>query len=249
MKAKRSLGQNFFANRNLAEQISNIVLENNPDLIVEIGPGTGSFTKYLSEGKDLLLIEKDDILSENLRSKFPKTTVLNIDFLDWEMEELIPYSNEKIIFFGSLPYNVSKPIIRKIIRSDYFNSFAYFIIQKEVAEKYIARAPDSNILSLETEIFATSKKLFDISRESFRPKPNVTSSFVSFSAKNSSFDYDIGDFESFLQTIFRHPRKTVKNNLGKMHIKNNDKEIERLLSMRPQHLQLEEVRYLFSNIQ
>jgi len=137
MEAKKSLGQNFFINKHLCQQITNYIIGEEPDVLVEIGPGQGFFTNYLYEKiPNTVLIEKDCTLSKDLSTKFPKSVIKNIDFLDWNYNELDCYKDKKIVFFGSLPYNVSKPIIRKIITSNYFNHSCFFIIQKEVADKY-----------------------------------------------------------------------------------------------------------------
>jgi 16S rRNA (adenine1518-N6/adenine1519-N6)-dimethyltransferase len=244
---KKSLGQNFFVNKNLATQITEIVLKENPIVIVEIGPGLGAFTQlFAKEEIGLLAIEKDDNLARQLESLYPYTTVKNIDFLDWDFSDLKPFKKEKITFFGSLPYNVSKKIIKKIITSEFFNYPSFFIIQKEVAEKYCSKEPNNNFLSLSTALYADTNKLFNISAESFRPKPNVNSTFMQFTPKNTSIE-DTEAFEKFLHNAFRQPRKTLKNNLGGKYFLPKE-EITPLLQKRPQHLSLEQYLYLFNNI-
>ena len=128
MEFKKSLGQNFFINENLGNQILSYISNESCQYVVEIGPGIGFFTIKLKEmGKNLLAIEKDNVLAEKLVAQ--GINVLNVDFLDWDFKEL---SDKQVIFFGSLPYNVSKQIISKIISSKYFTNNCYFIVQKEV---------------------------------------------------------------------------------------------------------------------
>lgn len=249
MKAKKSLGQNFFINQNLAKSIVNISLQTNPDIVVEIGPGKGYFTQLISSvhKEKIILIEKDTALATDLRLSIQNAEVKNIDFLDWNFEELSTYKGKSILFFGSLPYNVSKMIIRKIIESEYFNNDCFFIIQKEVAEKYSAKESESNLLSMETELYAKAKREFDISPASFTPRPKVTSSFIRFSPTKKIFDIDKKEFKSFLKLAFRQPRKTLRNNLKGLLFK--DQEIvETLLSKRAQHLSLDEYIFLFSKV-
>jgi len=255
MKAKKSLGQNFFVNQNLAKRIVSEVLSNSVDILIEIGPGQGYFTKLFHEQeKEILLIEKDDLLAIQLRESFPKANVLNIDFLDWNFEELKSISKKKITFFGSLPYNVSKKIIEKIIHSEYFNSPCFFIIQKEVAENYISKAPQNNYLAAKSYLYADSKKIFDITPESFRPRPKVMSSLISFSPKTDSFPIskELSEkrrFDIFLQQSFKQPRKKLLNNLKNYTFSSNEKEkIQKLIERRAQHTTLEEFIFLFSNI-
>lgn len=247
MKAKKSLGQNFFVNQNLAKSIVNIILQKDPSIIVEIGPGKGYFSKIIAENTDkkCILLEKDTLLASDLKSYFPKAEVINTDFLDWDFRELDQYKDERILFFGSLPYNVSKMIIRRIVESEYFNTDAFFIIQKEVAEKYTDK--ESNLLSLTTKLFANVKKEFDISPSSFSPKPKVTSAFTKFVPKDTDYGINTKEFISFLKLAFIQPRKTLKNNLRGLHFKNME-DVDSLLSKRAQHISLEEYIFLFSQI-
>lgn len=244
---KKSLGQNFFVNKNLSTQIVDIALGENPDVIVEIGPGRGAFTQFFAkENIQLFAIEKDDNLSLELENLYPSVTIKNMNFLDWDFSDLKPFEGKKITFFGSLPYNISKKIIRKIITSEFFNSPAFFIIQKEVAEKYCSREPNNNLLSLSTALYADTKKLFNISPESFKPKPNVNSTFIQFIPKVVPLE-DTKTFERFLHNAFRQPRKTLKNNLGDSY-SFTEKDIAPLLLERPQHLSLEQYLHLFNNV-
>jgi len=240
MEFKKSLGQNFFINENQGNQIISYISNESCQYVVEIGPGIGFFTIKLKEmGKNLLAIEKDNVLAEKLVAQ--GINVLNVDFLDWDFKEL---NDKQVIFFGSLPYNVSKQIISKIISSQYFTNNCYFIVQKEVAEKYIAKAPDSNLLSLRTQIYANCKKILDIGPSSFKPSPKVNSSLVMFSPTPKTLPIDIPSFNSFLEQCFTHPRKTLRNNLRGYKFSND---FEKLLQKRPQHLSLEEYLQLFND--
>lgn len=249
IKPRKSLGQNFFINNNLAKQIAQIVKSNKPEVIVEIGPGQGYFSNLLAEEEvKVIMVEKDYMLAQNLTYTIKNSIVINEDFLDWDFKELAQYKRERITFFGSLPYNVSKKIIKKIIESEYFEKSAYFIIQKEVSQKYTDKEPNHNLLSLRTEIYADVKKLFDIGPESFNPRPKVTSSFTQFSPKETPLVVDDKiKFERFTENAFRQPRKKLANNLKQYKFKDGSR-VKNLLEKRPQHLSLDEYLFLFSNI-
>jgi len=244
---KKSLGQNFFVNENLGEKIINFVKEENPEVVVEIGPGRGFFTQKLASfTSNLILIEKDDVLSLELENQFPNATVVNIDFLDWDFNELEQFKDKKIVFYGSLPYNVSKPIIHMITSSKFFSNNCYFIIQKEVAEKYISKEPNNNILSLRTQLFAKSKKLMDINPGAFMPRPKVMSSVIRFSPiPKPLIGLDEGKFVKFIENCFRSPRKTLRNNLKNI---SSRLQSEELLDKRPQELTLEQYIQIFTNL-
>lgn len=208
MRSKRSLGQNFFVNSNLADHIVNIITKESSNYLVEIGPGMGFFTERLMPFfKEITVVEKDRDLASNLKLQFPSINVVNIDFLDLDLDTL----NPECLYFGSLPYNVSKPIIKKIIQSSNFSKKSYFIVQKEVAEKYIYKPPYSS-LSLHTYIYADCKKILDISPHSFRPKPNVDSSLISFTPVKRDIK-NIHMLEELIGVSFKQPRKNIFNNL------------------------------------
>lgn len=233
MKAKKSLGQNFFTNENLSRYILDRIDNNNIDTVVEIGPGLGFFTKKLVDRfKNVIVIEKDFELAQNLQREFPQITVLNKDFLEIDLKQI---TKEDVIYFGSLPYNVSKPIIRKIVTDPSFVSSGHFIVQKEVAEKYLYRKP-YNILSLTTNIYSNVKKEFDISPASFRPQPKVTSALISFT-KKERYKIDNKELEELIKSAFKQPRKSLRNNLK--NTKYRDR-IDEYADRRPAELSLEE---------
>ncbi len=206
IKPKRSLGQNFFINKELQKKIVNIVLNEDPKHITEIGPGKGAFTKaFYDFTNSLTLIEKDPLMAQVLENNFSNADIHNADFLDFKLE------NVQTVYFGSLPFNVANEIIKKIITSYTFTNTAFFIIQKEVAEKY--KNTNINPLGLIREIYADFEKIFNIKPGSFKPRPNVTSSFVRFVPHNRHIDIDKGSLELLINRSFRMPRKTIKNNL------------------------------------
>ncbi|KKP55308.1 MAG: Ribosomal RNA small subunit methyltransferase A [candidate division WS6 bacterium GW2011_GWD1_35_594] len=209
MKAKRSLGQNFFINNNLGEYIVEKVKTSNTKSVIEIGPGLGFFTQRLiNVFENVTVIEKDSELANNLRLQFPNISVINEDFLNFDLNQIIEIPST---YFGSLPYNVSKPIVKKIVESKSFTNPAYFIIQKEVAEKYIYKKPYST-LSLTTHIYSNCKKILDISPDSFKPKPHVNSTLISFIPKEINIQ-NIPLLKDLITLSFRHPRKNLLNNL------------------------------------
>jgi len=196
----------------------------------------------LLEHTQVTAIEKDDILAHNLQIALPKITVINKDFLEIREQDL---SLKNAVMFGSLPYNVSKKIIRHALTFNEIQTF-YFIIQKEVAEKYCSKEPNNNPLALEMSFYAEVKKIFDISPESFRPRPKVTSSFIKIERKSSDSDIaniNFEEFTNFVHLCFRHPRRTLQNNLK--DIEKNHVLPEDLLSKRPQELNFDQYLTIF----
>jgi 16S rRNA (adenine1518-N6/adenine1519-N6)-dimethyltransferase len=206
IKPKRSLGQNFFNNEKLIEKITKIILESNPKHITEIGAGKGAFTKVFYEFTiGLTLVEKDFTLAQILQNNFNEAEIYNKDFLDYELK------NSNTTYFGSLPFNVSKEIIEKIIKSYTFSSPAFFIIQKEVAEKYLNK--EINPLGLIREIYADVEYIFDIKPGNYTPRPNVNTSFIKFIPHNRYLNVNKEALEELIERSFKMPRKTINNNL------------------------------------
>lgn len=212
LKPKRSLGQNFFNNEELAKKIVEAVFESNPKHITEIGPGKGAFTKAFYETTtEITLVEKDLTLSRLLTNTFPKATIHNTDFLDFKL------TRDDTTYFGSLPFNVSNEIIEKIIKSETFNNPAFFIIQQEVADNY--RNRENNQLGLVTHIYADVEVLFDIKAGNFKPRPNVDASLIKFRPNQKYSNVNREELEKLITRSFKQPRKTLNNNLKQYNYK------------------------------
>lgn len=240
MKVKKSLGQNFFINENLGKYIINIITQQECKSIIEIGPGLGFFTqKIINNFDEVTIVEKDRDLAQNLKFQFPKALVINDDFLNINLNSI---ASKDTIFFGSLPFNVSKKIIEKIIESEYFTRTAFFITQKEVAEKYIYKHPYS-ILSLTTAVYAECKKMFDISPDSFRPKPHVSSTFISFSPTKRVVK-NTDDIKRLIKLSFKQPRKKILNNLKGTQFEKGAQEFKNL---RAEQLSLDDFIQLYNH--
>lgn len=239
-KPKRSLGQNFFTNQNLGKFLIEKVVETNPKTVIEIGGGKGFFTKLLLEkNAEVIVIEKDDTLSKSLEYLFNNTKVYNEDLFSKNILNLFQNTKDTVCF-GSLPYNISKKIISYLAKNSDIENF-YFVIQKEVAEKYAARKK-SSFLSISTELYFKTKILLNIAPENFKPRPNVVSSFVRFTREEKEVE-NAEEFLKYLHKAFKQPRKKLKNNLQKYYdIDSNN------LDQRAEDLSLEEHLNLYTRL-
>ena len=192
IKAKKSLGQNFLTDKNIIKSIVDIGNISKNDEVLEVGPGTGNLTELIikKNPKEFYTIEKDYNLVDFLNKKFKKKIkIINKDILDFKINSI---SNEKLVIFGNLPYNISTQIlIQWIVDELQFGSLKKLILmfQKEVARRIIAKPNSKNYgrLSIISNWRLNIKEEFDINPNSFFPKPKVDSTLLSFFPKKKFF--------------------------------------------------------------
>ena len=252
IKAKKSLGQNFLIDQNIIKIIINSGTIKNRS-VLEIGPGTGNLTNaILSEKpKKLFVIEKDDTLSSLLLKSFNnEIVIINKDILQFDESTL---SDEKLVVFGNLPYNISTEILCKWINNLNGNNFWFdeliLMFQKEVADRIIAKfnTSDYGRLTILTNWKLDVKKICDISPDCFYPKPKIESSLLYFSPKRDFFKInDAKNLEKITRIFFNHRRKMIKKPFNQIFNGNveilNKLKID--LNLRPQNLDLLTYYYL-----
>ena len=241
---KKSLGQNFLNNKNIIDIIVNSGDIKKNDTILEVGAGTGNLTeKILSKNpKKIFAIEKDKYLTKKLNEKFKgKIILINEDILKIDEKK---YSDNPMIVFGNLPYNISTQILVKWIRYNNLNNiFKRFILmfQKEVAERIIAETDSKNYGRL--AVLASWKlkieKITDVSPESFYPIPKVKSTVLLIKPKKEYFNLkNHKNLEHITNIFFNQRRKMIKKPLN--IIFKNVNEISKKLNInindRPQNL-------------
>ena len=246
IKPKKSLGQNFLIDRNVLEQIVDVVDVKNKE-VLEIGPGSGNLTTFIlkKKPKKLYVIEKDDDLALLLTDKFTdEITIINDDVLKISEDKI---TNEKLTVFGNLPYNISTEILSKWItnlnKKFWFESLV-LMFQKEVAERIIAEANTSKYgrLSILSNWKLNIKKIIDIKPQSFSPRPKVDSTLLLFTPREDFFELkDSKNLEMITRIFFSQRRKMLKKPFNQVF--NNAKEVSEKfnidLNLRPQNLKPE----------
>jgi 16S rRNA (adenine1518-N6/adenine1519-N6)-dimethyltransferase len=210
----QKLGQHFLTSAGILERIAVAVCPAREDLVIEIGPGRGALTqKLLDRAARVVAIEIDAALVEHLRVKFagePRLEIIHADVLDTDLSRW-----GRVPIAGNLPYYITSPILEKAVRLDVRR--AVFLIQKEVAERLIAKPGnrDYGYLTLHTALFADTRLLFEVKPGAFSPPPRVDSAVVLLTPHTR--DLGVGDretFRRFLSQCFRQKRKTLRNNLA-----------------------------------
>ena len=242
--AKKSLGQNFLIDENIINKISSLIKIEDQN-ILEVGPGTGNLTNALlkKKPKKFYVIEKDDNLANILKKEFKdKIIVINDDILKVNENNL---SNEKLIVFGNLPYNISTEILCKWIinlndKKIWFRNFI-LMFQKEVADRILSKYNSSHYgrLSIIANWKLDIKKIIDIKPNSFSPKPKIDSSLLFFSPKKNFLKIkNPKNLEKITRIFFSQRRKMIKKPFSQV-FSNNIKIAKKLkidLSLRPQNL-------------
>ena len=246
IKAKKSLGQNFLVDHNVLNTIVNCIDIGNKS-ILEIGPGTGNLTNYIlnKKPKKVTVIEKDNMLAENLKVKFSDSIqIINKDILNIDENSLF---KEKVIVLGNLPYNISTEILSKWIinlKNDFWFENLILMFQKEVADRIIASCNNSNYgrLSILANWKLNVKKICDVRPTSFVPKPKIDSSLLLFSPRKDFYKINNPkNLETITRIFFNSRRKMIKKPFNQIF--NGDLRIlEKLkinLNLRPQNLNFE----------
>ena len=222
---KKRFGQNFLIDRNILKKISDLIIEDNLN-IVEIGPGDGRLTDYILNYKPKILeiIEIDEDLKNILNQKFSKYDNVKITYND-----ILKYDLRKKIdlIISNLPYNISSQILVKICLLKTIPNRLILMFQKEFAQRLL----DKKLNSLNTLVkcFYDIHKNFDINRKCFRPIPKVDSTVLLFSKKQTPLlDYnEINSFIDLKRKIFSFKRKTLKNLLKEYDLPKGELELNK----------------------
>lgn len=236
--AKKSLGQNFLKSKVALSKMLEAGEVNSEDIILEVGPGKGVLTeKLLEKAGKVIAVEKDDRLIEFLQAKFTgeiasgKLVVVHGDILDFEPDtwHLKPNTYKLI---ANIPYYITGQFLRKFLESDNQPERIVVMVQKEIADRIVAKESKENLLSLSIKVFGDPKKVMKVDKENFSPAPKVDSAILlinniskEFFIKNSISEKDFFDV---LHAGFAHKRKMLLGNLKEWFKKEGRKDGENL---------------------
>lgn len=212
---KKSLGQHFLHDENMCRKIVEQVQRTDGMRLLEVGPGGGAITKYLIQwpDTDYKAIEIDEEKVVYLQKTYPvlKGKIIMQDILKADM----PFADEFSVI-GNFPYNISSPILFKVLDWEPHVAEVIGMFQKEVALR-VASGPGSKvygILSVLMQAFFKVEYLFDVHEACFTPPPKVKSGVLRFT--NTHNPYNIKDKRRFIimvKAAFNQRRKTLRNAL------------------------------------
>lgn len=214
MRPKRSLGQNFLVDPNLQRKIVDALDIRPGDTVVEIGPGQGALTRHLSETAGrLVAVELDDALAADLTRRYgqnPAVTIVHADFLDWDPSESLTVPPVKVV--GNIPYNITSPILFRLLEWRAAPERVVVMVQKEVADRLRAEPGEKayGALTVGVQAVASVEKLFDVGRQAFRPVPNVDSSVVRIRPRGGDRGRPSESLRSLTRAAFGMRRKQLQ---------------------------------------
>ena len=221
IQAKKSLGQNFLRSKKVLAEIIRAGKVSMSDTVLEIGPGEGALSeKLLESGAKVIAVEKDDRLIDFLNEKFSKEItsgqllLIHGDILDLDLSSYGLRTNSyKLI--ANIPYYITGQIFRKFLEGDIQPSKIVILVQKEIADRIVARDGKESILSISVKAYGNAKKVIKVGRENFSPKPMVDSAVLMIDNISKDFfkNLDEKKFFEVLKTGFAHKRKVLIANL------------------------------------
>ena len=248
---KKSLGQNFLIDENIARKMVQLIAPQPEDTIVEIGPGFGVLTKYLIPlGCRYIGIEIDERLAPLLQNEyaaFPRAEILHQDFRKVDLAVLAPGSKLRLV--GNIPYHLTSSIVFAAFAQHEVLRDMTLTVQKEVADRIVAEAKTSGkeygILSVISQTFAKTEILFTMSPHVFRPKPEVDSAVVRWTFQPPPENLlEVDFYVRMVKTIFGQRRKTLRRSLAAFLGKEISMAVPVDLQRRPETLSVRELMQL-----
>ena len=224
------LGQNFLRNKKIAEKIVEAAKVDKNDVVLEVGPGKGVLTEILlQKAKKVIAVEKDKDLVRYLKNRFvhyKNLSVINADILkfsifNFQFSNKFKIQNSKFKIVANIPYYITSHFLRKFLQSDFQPSLMALMVQKEVAERIVAKNGKESLLSISVKSYGQPKIITKVSAKNFSPEPKVDSAIILIDNISKNFfnppaggnKIDEKRFFQLLRLGFSHKRKLLKNNL------------------------------------
>ncbi len=218
----KSLGQNFIVNPSVCPRIAEEGGAASGTGVIEIGTGVGVLTAELAKRADkVVAIEIDDrlipVLSETL-SDFDNVKIINEDVLKVDLNKVIEeeFSGMDVYVCANLPYYITSPIIMSLLESRLNIRAITVMVQKEAATRLTAElgTRDVGAVTVAVRYYSEPRLLFNVSRGSFMPSPNVDSAVIRLDIKNEQKVNDEKHFFKVVRAAFSQRRKTLSNSLS-----------------------------------
>ena len=223
-RPKKSLGQHFLKDNHLIWEMISRAGFKKEDRVLEIGPGLGALTFLLADSvQDVVAVEKDPLLSRRLGQRLAREKIQNVhlitgDILRFDFGEGDVFKGGKITVIGNLPYNISSPVLEKLVENRNWVRRAVLMFQAEFAKR-VSAGPggrDYGAMSVLIQYFARVTPLLEVPKEAFTPRPKVDSMVLEIDFERP-YPKKARDEEGFKRTVrgaFSQRRKTLLNALS-----------------------------------
>lgn len=220
----KSLGQNFLINPSVCPKIAEQGGCSKKNCALEIGTGIGVLTKELamrSEKTVAIEIDKglEPILAETL-SEFSNIEVIFADIMEIDLQKLFEekFNGKEVVVCANLPYYITSPVIMRLLEEKLPIKSITVMVQREAADRICAPmgSRECSAITAAVNYYSTPKKLFNVSRGSFAPSPNVDSAVIRLDIADTQ-KYDVEDEKFFFRIIraaFSQRRKQMINPLS-----------------------------------
>lgn len=218
----KALGQNFIVNPAICPRIAEEGGAKSGCGVIEIGTGIGVLTAELAKRADkVVAIEIDTrlmpVLAETL-SDFDNVKIINDDVLKVDLKKIIEeeFGDKEVYVCANLPYYITSPIIMSLLENRLPIKAITVMVQKEAATRLCAElgSRDVGAVTVAVRYYSEPKLLFNVSRGSFMPSPNVDSAVIRLDIKNDRLVDDEQHFFKVVRGAFSQRRKTLANSLS-----------------------------------
>jgi len=254
-KPLKKFGQNFLTNPHYQQKIVDALNIQNTDNILEIGPGKGALTELILDNvcHRFWAVEIDRRWSEELRQNYGnKIQVIEEDFLNLDLNMFFKEADEKLKIIGNIPYNITSPILFKLIDNFRLVKTAVLMTQKEVAQRIAAMpgSKDYGILSVISQTYGQAEFLFNVKRGNFFPVPSVDSAVLRIHFFDEIRGIENADlFRQLVRGVFNYRRKMLRNSLSRTFDKSVVNSLNSVfLEARPESLSVQDFKNLANEI-
>jgi 16S rRNA (adenine1518-N6/adenine1519-N6)-dimethyltransferase len=206
---RKALGQHFLVDENILGVIERLAALDPADVVLEVGPGLGILTRFLSARvAHVHAVEIDRRLAEHLEG-IPRVDLHWADVLHLDIPSLEPPPHKLV---ANLPYNIATPLVAESLALDQIQSWCV-MVQREVADRFFAEPGTKayGAVSVLIQLATERTGLHPVSREVFRPRPNVESALVAFRRTAPAAGSNV---KRVVTAAFAHRRKTLANSLS-----------------------------------
>ena len=218
IRPKKSLGQNFLVEPAGLRKVLTAAELQGDEQVLEIGAGLGSLTVLLAQtARDVVAIEIDQKLFPALQealAPYENVKTIHGDILNLDLDGLL--HDQDFVVVANIPYYITSAIIRKLLEANKRPSRMILTIQKEVAERIIARDGKMSLLALSVQVYGKPELVATIPAGAFYPAPDVDSAVLKLTLYEKPLiqEQNLDLFFKLAQAGFSQKRKTLRNSLA-----------------------------------